>query len=291
MKSDSGQDKNAKQLSTFEKAVILTALIIGLTGGVFLIPFNFPPIVCAIFLSIAIAVLVYHFLGGISSASFNMGPVKMGGSIAALIGCAFVLNHYLENQTKPRAGKLMLTKNYKVLNAERELIGELPLNSFGVELNKTQNIMLGDSIELGKIEEKNFEQLQLFNEVKMNMDRKSYCEILFNLQFTPFSAVLDSTNRLLDTHQYINTYYGLPFSIEPVYKDRCYRTLIKDRNTHKEIGHELMSRDEIIMITDFMESDSKVYFVRIRQLDFQQNNFVQYQVIDVDVKTQRKKNV
>ena len=43
----------------------------------------------SVFLSAGITALVYRFLGGIRNASFAVGALKLGGTIAALIGIAF----------------------------------------------------------------------------------------------------------------------------------------------------------------------------------------------------------
>ena len=55
-------------------------------------------IVTAVFLASGVAMLVFRFLGGISSeTSFNTGAFRVGGSLAALIGCAWYFNGELRS--------------------------------------------------------------------------------------------------------------------------------------------------------------------------------------------------
>jgi hypothetical protein len=56
-----------------------------------------PPVVVSIFLSAGITALVYRFLGGIQGATVSVGALKLGGTIAALVGIAFWVNGRLES--------------------------------------------------------------------------------------------------------------------------------------------------------------------------------------------------
>jgi hypothetical protein len=271
-------------MNKFEKIVIIIALSVGLLGGVILIAVSFPPIVPSIFISTAISVLVYHFLGGIKDAGFKMGPIKMGGSIAALIGCAFVINHYLEPQMSEKTiiGKLSINKNYEVLNSQDNKLGDLPLNKYSLQLNKEQNIILCDSIELGKLKDSEFTKFNLYNQLNF----ENYSEINFNLQLSPvFKAELDTSIKGLDSRTYRNAYHSLPFEIKPEFYNRSDKTMVTNKSNQKTMGYYTLERHQITIITDFLESNSKIYLIRIRQLDRQsEENFVQYQIIGISCK-------
>lgn len=270
-------------MNNFEKIVIIVTLIAGLIGGVLLIALKFPPIIPSILISMSISVLVYYFLGGIKEAGFNMGPIKMGGSIAALIGCAFFINHSLEPQMseKPVVDKLSINKKFEIVNQQNTKLGDLPLKDYSIRLNKEQNVILCDSIKLGRIANSNFIKLHLFNKIDFN----DYSEIYFNLQLSPFRAELDKNRGGLDSRRYKNAYNSLPFEIKPEFYEGSDKTMVRNRRTKETIGYYRLERHEICLITDFVHSDSKIYLIRVRQLDRQSdNNFVQYQVMGFSCK-------
>ena len=80
-----------KRLSGEDKVAVLVVLF-GLGGGALLYRLAMPSIMTSLFLSAGISSLVYRFLGGIKGAEFSMGPMKLGGTIAALIGVAWWLD-------------------------------------------------------------------------------------------------------------------------------------------------------------------------------------------------------
>ncbi|RAP33490.1 hypothetical protein DID80_08030, partial [Candidatus Marinamargulisbacteria bacterium SCGC AAA071-K20] len=82
-----------------ENKVILTAIVVGFFGSAVLHNMAMPPIVVAVFLSTGISSLVYRFLGGLQVNSFNLGAVKLSGSVAALIACVWFINAQLVAQT------------------------------------------------------------------------------------------------------------------------------------------------------------------------------------------------
>jgi hypothetical protein len=93
-------DQPRKELSGEDKLVILFSLL-GLLGCVALYFLRLPSIIVSVFLSLGITSWVYKFLGGISSSTtFNIGPVKLGGTLAALAGVAFWVNS--TNQLDPQ---------------------------------------------------------------------------------------------------------------------------------------------------------------------------------------------
>lgn len=79
-----------------EDVVIIVVVGIGFVGSVIIYGLDLPPIMVAVFLATGVASLVYRFLGGIQSATFNIGPVKLAGTIAALISCAYFIDMQLE---------------------------------------------------------------------------------------------------------------------------------------------------------------------------------------------------
>jgi hypothetical protein len=86
-------------LSGREK-VILGIVLVGFVGAVALYWARMPPIIPSVFLAAGVASLVYAFLGGIEEQTgFGIGPLKMGGSIAALLGAAWFINGELAQQT------------------------------------------------------------------------------------------------------------------------------------------------------------------------------------------------
>ncbi len=79
------QEPQRPRALTAQQLVILVVIGFGFVGGAILYKFDWASIIIAIFLGTGVASLVYGFLGGIESTTFNLGPVKMGGSIAILI--------------------------------------------------------------------------------------------------------------------------------------------------------------------------------------------------------------
>ena len=80
--------------------VLSAIVIVGcLTAGVWLSLADQPvPLVISVLLACAVAALLYSILGGVGEAGFNLGPIKMGGSAAVLIGGAYLFNQLLEPQ-------------------------------------------------------------------------------------------------------------------------------------------------------------------------------------------------
>ena len=71
-----------------ELPVVLGFALIGFIGSVVLFLYELPAILVAVFLTTGVASLVYGFLGGITGAKFNLGPLQVTGSLAALLGIA-----------------------------------------------------------------------------------------------------------------------------------------------------------------------------------------------------------
>jgi hypothetical protein len=100
--NSSPSDLVKKALAT-EDIVIIAVIALGFLGSALFFIFNLtiPPIVVAILLGAAVSALVYRFLGGIGSdTTFAIGALKLSGTMAALIGCAYFINTELETQTR-----------------------------------------------------------------------------------------------------------------------------------------------------------------------------------------------
>lgn len=80
-----------------EDIVVTFFAVMGFLGSVFLYrTASAPPIIIAFFLATGVASVVYRFLGGIHGATFVWGALKLTGAMAALVGVAFGVNHYLQ---------------------------------------------------------------------------------------------------------------------------------------------------------------------------------------------------
>lgn len=90
-------------------ALIALSLIIGIYCSISFPNNTVPSGVC---FAIGITSLVYWFLGGISSASFNIGYLKLGGSIAALLGSFYLINKELENSIQNHAEFRVIESKY-----------------------------------------------------------------------------------------------------------------------------------------------------------------------------------
>jgi hypothetical protein len=89
----------------FDDLVILFFAVSGMFGGLAVhLRTKAKPIVVAIFLATGIAALVFRFLGGIEDSTLTIKSLKLGGTMAALIGSALAINVRLEAQGKPVPG-------------------------------------------------------------------------------------------------------------------------------------------------------------------------------------------
>jgi hypothetical protein len=87
---------------TSEDIVIIVVMAFGFLGGLIAQKMDYQPIIVSILFGTGIASLVYRFLGGIQdSTSFNLGPIKIVGALAALISTAWVIDMKLAEQVRP----------------------------------------------------------------------------------------------------------------------------------------------------------------------------------------------
>ena len=101
--------------------VLLGIVIVGcLVAGVMLVLFTqtVPALVVSVVLACSVATLLYGFLGGVSAAGFNLGPLKVGGSAAVLLGSVWFFNGTLDPQLEAiRHEKRLEQLNFEALAA------------------------------------------------------------------------------------------------------------------------------------------------------------------------------
>ncbi len=86
-----------------DEIVVAAFAFLGFGGAVFLpLRFNIPPIVISFLLATGLAALAYRYLGGIPVASLAVGALKLGGSLAALVGIAILIDGYLVKEVQFR---------------------------------------------------------------------------------------------------------------------------------------------------------------------------------------------
>jgi hypothetical protein len=85
-------DSNRKVESIFIASLIVLTIGLGIVCSLY----DMNTVVSSVCFAIGITSLVYWFLGGISDASFNMGYLKLGGSIAALLGSFYLINEEMK---------------------------------------------------------------------------------------------------------------------------------------------------------------------------------------------------
>ncbi|MFZ0964118.1 MAG: hypothetical protein WAO35_24900 [Terriglobia bacterium] len=85
-----------------DDTVALVFAFIGFGGSVVFVN-RIPAIEVAFFLATGVAALVYKFLGGIDQGtSFRVGALRLGGTLAGLVGIALLVNLYLSTQLQLR---------------------------------------------------------------------------------------------------------------------------------------------------------------------------------------------
>lgn len=292
------------ELSKFEKIIIVCVLILGLIGGVVLVYMEQPAIIPAVFIAMAIATLVYHFIGGIGVAEVNLGKVKMTGSIAALVGSALIISYILDEQMIKPENELQINSDYTVLNSNNKPYGRIPFIKYSYTLNSDKHIIGNDSIKLGelkfgkvslspayevttsdsinfgKLDKKNLQGFGMFNQLRF----ENYSEIKYDLRLAaPFEARRDDKYWDKNT-AYRSHYLGLPFNVTPVFEGERDQTLITIPETGVTYYLPLES-DEQYILDDFSLVNSKIYLIRVRQIRKSGikslfNNFVQYQITE-----------
>ncbi|HEY2859902.1 MAG TPA: hypothetical protein VGJ21_15885 [Terracidiphilus sp.] len=98
----SAEDSEQRRRWYIDEVVVASFALLGLAGGV-LLPLRYPvpPITTSFLLATGLAALAYRYLGGIQGADFTVGALKLGGSLAALVGIAMLINVTLAKQMPP----------------------------------------------------------------------------------------------------------------------------------------------------------------------------------------------
>jgi hypothetical protein len=92
------RSNNSKTLRRDDYVIVFFALL-GFVGSVVLYrTTSAPPIIIAFYLATGVAALVYRFLGGLEGSTFVWGALRLGGTLAALVGIALGVTRYLEGE-------------------------------------------------------------------------------------------------------------------------------------------------------------------------------------------------
>jgi len=84
-----------------DDAIVTIFAFLGFGGALFLpLKYHIPPIMLSFLAATGIAALTYRFLGGVEGTSITVGALKATGALAALIGLALIMNHYLIEQAQ-----------------------------------------------------------------------------------------------------------------------------------------------------------------------------------------------
>jgi len=92
------RDPTARNAKPAEDIVAILFALFGFIGGVVLHLTVRIPVITGLFLGTGVASVAYGCLGGIQNAMFGFGPLKVGGSLAALAGVAFMTTQQLQAQ-------------------------------------------------------------------------------------------------------------------------------------------------------------------------------------------------
>ena len=290
--------------TAFEKIVIISSLVIGFLGAVIMVYFKMPSIISSVFLATGIATLVYYFLGGISDSSFDMGPVRLGGSIAALIASAWIINLELKDQITTSETVLQLNVNHEILNEHTTVLGKLNFKTLHLGKGEDElKVILNDSIDLGKlnlgslhladkfgirtsdeitmgsINPKDFIDNGLYNTSTL----KNYTEVKYAMNVRGFfEAKLDNQHWESPNRDFRNNYLELPFRVKPVFvsgmSDMTQVTTPEDLTI---FNSKLDNKLEFPLIID--SEKSTIYYIRVANLKRNDptdtfKNFVVYQI-------------
>lgn len=94
-------DSHTSRASLGPYIVVAACLVLGVLLTV--IGDKTPSMVISVLLACGIAALLYGILGGVTGADFNLGPLKVGGSAAVLLGGTWLINYYLAPQLEDRS--------------------------------------------------------------------------------------------------------------------------------------------------------------------------------------------
>jgi hypothetical protein len=146
-KQNQDLDKTAPNFSALDK-LFITLTAAGFLGGTSLsillsYSLSVVPIVPASFFGLGMSSLVYHFMGGIKSdTKFQVGAIKVTGTLAGLIATIWILNMIFEKQIEDRIKVTSLLLNPE----EHSVLALKKLNGEAVDLS----VNVGIPVLVGK---------------------------------------------------------------------------------------------------------------------------------------------
>lgn len=168
-----------------ESVFIASLIVLSLATGIVCSLYEMNTVISSICFAIGITSLVYWFLGGISAASFNMGYLKLGGSIAALLGSFYLINDQMKSSAIKCQGieiidSPVLAIDMNTGNAAQQFIthNDDTLALLNATFSKTKfrhnNLVISDGLEvvnengfvLGKLDKKMLREKQFFNAIR-----------------------------------------------------------------------------------------------------------------------------
>lgn len=165
-----------------EDKFIIAVFLLGFVGSVVIYFFGLPSVLVAFFLATGISALVYRFLGGIKVSRLDIGWLRLGGSIAALVGVGLLINNILVEQVQfnPSVDNWVAVDKRTGLPIEVRVEGRrgsIPKPSADVFENVQLDIEQGEggftvhskgteAFLLGKLAAENLEEVGLFNSLK-----------------------------------------------------------------------------------------------------------------------------
>jgi hypothetical protein len=130
-----------------ESWVIISAIILGLAGGIILIVLREPPITAAFFMALGASALVFKFLGGIPpDSTFTTKWAKLSGTAAVLIILTLILNAQLAKQQSPDLDKLFIPQWRNWVAIDKDTYCPVELQIGGIRVNGVNRIPAGSRV-------------------------------------------------------------------------------------------------------------------------------------------------
>ncbi len=266
-------ESNRKYESIFIAFIIVICLILGIVTNL-----QFEGVtISSICFAICITSLVYWFLGGIQNATFNVGYLKLGGSIAALLGGFYFINQELRKDNECAIVFEDITEKFYAVGKNSGLSkkvylkrGEKILDSIPAipkEFNKDKNLNLSSNLivknkdlVLGKIDKDGLSAEGFFRAIAAEDN-----------QYEPFKLTLaKSTYKSESDRNFILTVKSFGN-----YNEVYYNIKLQDS---EEPPYPKMLKNKDIKIINV---DNKSFLIAITQADFtvsDDKKYVQFSV-------------
>lgn len=209
-------DSNRKVESIFIASLIVLTIGLGIVCSLY----DMNTVVSSVCFAIGITSLVYWFLGGISDASFNMGYLKLGGSIAALLGSFYLISTQFNNKVadaiiKDKGSLYVMDGN---LNPQKLLVkqGGYSVDSIeafdhkffkNTQLTVDSNLRVykKNGIIFGQLNKKDLSRINFFSRIKnasvngelVKATKKKFEECTFGLKVKMKKITGDSSASLI----------------------------------------------------------------------------------------------